>query len=89
MQETWIKTKYSSWLIYWSCMEVGSSSESSSSRLTVSCRVSVANPDATMSAEKLKLPVLTMLVQTAFTSLDGSTPHRMAAAEDPNKELTI
>jgi hypothetical protein len=42
-----------------------------------------------MLAEKLKLPVLTMLVQTAFTSLDGSTPHRMAGTEDPNKELAI
>jgi hypothetical protein len=29
------------------------------------------------------------LVQTAFTSLDGSTPHRMAGTEDPNKELAI
>jgi hypothetical protein len=42
-----------------------------------------------MSAEKLKLPVLTMLVQTAFTSLDSSTPHRMVGTEDSNKELAI
>jgi hypothetical protein len=69
---------------------VGSSSELvPEGGRTHSCRVSVANPDATMSAEKLKLPVLTMLVQTTFTSLDGSTPHRMAGTEDPNKELAI